>query len=151
MKKNSSPSFVTRIHILASSIGMLVILSFWSSTLLVELLGSIEQVVLVKRAIPWGLFVLVPAMAIAGISGSKLARGRQVGLFAVKLRRMKIVAANGLLILVPAALFLASKATAGDLDGAFYVVQGLELLAGATNLTLMSFNVRDGRKLSGKK
>jgi hypothetical protein len=32
----------------------------------------------------------------------------------------------------------------------FYLVQGLELLAGAVNLALMGLNMRDGLKMSGR-
>ena len=68
----------------------------------------------------------------------------------VKLRRMPIIAANGVLILVPAALFLAMKARGGAFDGAFYAVQAIELVAGAINLALLSLSLRDGLRLSGR-
>jgi hypothetical protein len=44
---------------------------------------------------------------------------------------MPIIAANGILILIPSALYLASKGRAGEFDSAFYAVQTLELAAGA--------------------
>lgn len=62
---------------------------------------------------------------------------------------MKIVAANGLLVLLPSAFVLASWANAGRFDGAFYALQGLELLAGAANITLLGLNMRDGLRLAG--
>jgi hypothetical protein len=55
-----------------------------------------------------------------------------------------------LLVLVPSALFLASKANAGSFDNTFYGVQGLELLLGAGNITLLSLNMRDGLRLTGR-
>lgn len=73
------------------------------------------------------------------------------GLFgAVKGRRMKAVAANGLLVLLPSAWSLASWANAGRFDGAFYALQGAELLAGAINVTLLVLNLRDGLRLTGR-
>jgi hypothetical protein len=60
---------------------------------------------------------------------------------------MPFIAANGLLILVPAAVFLALRAQAGLLDGVFYGVQAVELAAGAANLTLIGLNIRDGLRL----
>jgi len=45
------------------------------------------------------------------------------------------------------ALFLACKATAVDFDASFYAVQGLELAAGAGNITLLGFNLRDGLRM----
>ena len=63
---------------------------------------------------------------------------------------MPFIAANGILILLPSAIFLNQWAAAGIFDTQFYVVQGLELLAGAINLTFMGMNIRDGLKMSGK-
>lgn len=42
-------------------LALLTTLTFWVSTVAVELVGSAESIVAVKRAIPWGLLVLVPA------------------------------------------------------------------------------------------
>ena len=55
---------------------------------------------------------------------------------------------NGLLVLVPAAIYLSAKANEGSFDTSFYVVQVVELVAGATNLTLMGLNIRDGRAMT---
>jgi hypothetical protein len=57
---------------------------------------------------------------------------------------------NGLLILLPAAIVLNQWAASGSFDAKFYIVQGLELLAGAINQLLMSFNMRDGLKMTGR-
>ncbi|MEV5574324.1 hypothetical protein AB0L06_30180 [Spirillospora sp. NPDC052269] len=63
---------------------------------------------------------------------------------------MPFIAANGLLILVPAALYLDRLASRGGFGTLFYAVQALELTAGAANLTLMSLNLRDGLRLTGR-
>lgn len=63
---------------------------------------------------------------------------------------LKIVAANGLLVLLPSAFVLASWANARRFDGAFYALQALELLAGATNIILLVLNMRDGLRLAGR-
>jgi hypothetical protein len=97
-----------------------------------------------------GLFVLVPAIAATGGSGFVLSRGWQSPVVVRKKRRMRLIAANGLLILVPAAIVLHRLAAAGAFDTRFYVVQAVELLGGGTNLTLMGLNVRDGLRLSGR-
>jgi hypothetical protein len=54
------------------------------------------------------------------------------------------------LILVPCAIFLNRWTAAGAFDTTFYLVQGLEFLAGATNLGLMGLNIRDGLRMSGR-
>ena len=129
---------------------MLTISTFWLSTLFAELFGSEAFLVSVKTSIPWGFFVLVPALMTAGGTGFVLSKGSRAGMIGAKLRRMPFIAANGVLVLIPAALFLASKARAGEFDTAFYVLQALEILAGASNITLLSLNMRDGLRLKGR-
>jgi len=63
---------------------------------------------------------------------------------------MPLVAVNGVLILIPSALYLSFKANADSFDTAFYAVQILELVAGAANLTLLGFNMRDGLQMKGR-
>ncbi len=138
------------IHPVAGALAMLLIATFWLSTTLSELFGSVASIVAVKTAIPWGFLLLVPALAAAGGSGVVLSKGARGGLVGQKFRRMPLIAANGLLVLIPSALFLASKASAGEFDAAFYAVQVLELVAGAANLTLLGLNMRDGLKMKGR-
>lgn len=140
----------TRIHAIAGAIGLLMILLFWTSSIVSELFGSHETIASVKGWILSGMFILIPAMAIVGGSGVSLGSGRSEKLISAKQKRMPIIAANGLLVLVPMAFILESKASAGTFDTVFYVLQGVELIAGATNLTLMGLNMRDGLKLTGR-
>jgi ferredoxin-NADP reductase len=132
------------IHPVAGLIAILTIATFWLSTALSELFASEEIVTAVKTSIPWGFLLLVPALAAAGGSGFALASGQQIGPIGAKMKRMPLIAANGILILIPSALFLASKAHAGEFDTLFYAVQVIELAAGATNLVLLAMSMRDG-------
>jgi ferredoxin-NADP reductase len=136
------------VHPAAGLIAILTIATFWLSTALSELFGSEATVVAVKTAIPWGFLILIPALAATGGSGFVWSKGQRQGLVGTKLKRMPFIAANGILVLIPAALFLAFKAQAGEFDTTFYIVQGLELIAGATNITLLGLSIRDGLKLT---
>jgi len=138
------------IHPVAGMIALVTIATFWLSTALTELFASQAAVTAVKTAIPWGFLLLIPALAAVGGSGFVLAKGRRAGLIGTKLKRMPIIAANGILILIPSALYLASKSKAGEFDTAFYAVQALELVVGATNITLLGLNMRDGLKIAGR-
>jgi len=138
------------VHPIAGMLAILTIATFWLSTAVTELFASQAIVTTVKTAIPWGFLLLIPALVTAGGSGFGLAKGRRVGLVGAKLKRMPLIAANGLLVLIPSALFLASKASAGEFDTAFYAVQALELAAGAANIMLLGLNMRDGLKMSGR-
>jgi len=135
------------IHPIAGTLALLMIATFWLSTALSELFGGHATVTLVKTAIPWGFLVLVPALAAAGITGMRLGAKMRGPVIAAKKKRVPIIAATGLLILMPAAFYLSAKAQAGAFDAAFYTVQALELLAGASNLTLLSLNMRDGLRV----
>lgn len=138
------------LHPVAGAIAILTIATFWLSTALSELFASPAIVTHVKTSIPWGLLVLVPALAATSGPGFSLAKGRKSGLVTAKKRRMPLIAANGLMVLIPSALFLASKAKAAEFDSLFYAVQALELLAGAANLVLLGLNMRDGLRLKGR-
>jgi hypothetical protein len=139
------------IHPVAGTIALLTIVTFWLSTTLTEVFASQPIVTTVKRAIPWGFLLLIPALVTTGASGFALAKGRpRAGLVGAKVKRMPVIAANGILILIPSALFLASKARAAEFDTAFYAVQTLELIAGAANIVLLGLNVRDGLTMTGR-
>jgi len=138
------------IHPIAGAIGFLTILTFWTSTVGSELFGSLAAVTAVKQAIPWGFLLLVPALAITGASGFRMAGASCDPRIVRKKRRMPFIAGNGILILIPAALYLARLASLGEFGNLFYGIQAVELIAGAANLTLMFLNIRDGLRLTGR-
>ncbi|MDD2742250.1 MAG: hypothetical protein PHV02_08250 [Rhodocyclaceae bacterium] len=140
----------SKLHGIFGAVALLCIATFWLSTVVSELFLTQASVVAVKNAVLTGMWLLIPAMAATGGSGFSLAKGRGGRLVDVKMRRMKGVAANGLLVLLPSAFVLASWANAGRFDGAFYALQGVELLAGAVNITLLLLNMRDGLRLTGR-
>jgi hypothetical protein len=140
-----------QVHFIAGLVATLTIATLFLSTVIVELFGAHESVATVKALIVMpGLFILVPAMAATGNSGFFLSKSRQGRLVEAKKRRMPFIAANGFLVLIPCAIFLNRWASAGVFDTTFYLVQVLELLAGAANLTLMGLNIRDGLRMSGR-
>ena len=140
----------TRIHAAAGAVALITVSAFWLSTATVELLGDTAAITMVKKSVLVGMAVLIPAMIIAGASGFSLGKGWKSPVVARKKWRMRIIAANGLLVLVPSAFLLSSFATAGRFDNLFTIVQAIELLAGATNIALLSLNMRDGLSLRRK-
>jgi hypothetical protein len=63
---------------------------------------------------------------------------------------MIFIAANGLLVLMPCALILAWLATTDRFGVIFYVVQGIELIAGSINITLLVRNAWIGKSMNRK-
>lgn len=134
-----------RAHLIAGILAPLCIVTFFLSTILAELFGSHAAVAQLKSLIVTpGLWIVVPLMAAAGGSGMFLAKSRKGRLVDAKKKRMPFIAANGLLVLVPCAIVLSRWAAVGSFDTTFHLVQAIELIAGAANLTLMGLNARDG-------
>lgn len=142
---------IKKIHPIAGVIGFLTILIFWTSTAYSELFGTHATVAAVKMMVLNGMFILVPAMAIVGASGMSMGSRRKDAPARAKKKRMPFIAANGLLILLPLAFYLESKASAGAFDNTFYILQAIELIAGATNLFLMGLSIRDGRMMGNRR
>ena len=138
---------------MAGVTALVLVGTFWTASAAVELFGSSDAAVGVKTAIAWGLLILVPAIAATNVSGLRGARrrtgsGRQLPKLLVRKQQRGIaIAAIGMTVLVPCALWLAWRANAGLIDGWFHVVQGIELVAGAINLALLSLNARDGYRM----
>lgn len=63
---------------------------------------------------------------------------------------MRLIAANGILVLVLSALLLAWRSAAGDFGTGFVAVQAVELGAGATNIVLLWLNLRDRLRMTGR-
>ena len=146
MKRN----IAIKVHAVAGALALLIILTFFSSTVVAELRGDIAVIAAVKRYIAYGLALLIPAMAAVGLTGSRLSGRSQAHPILVKRRRMAVIAANGILILTPCALALHWLASSGSFGLPFYLIQGLELVAGPVNIALIALNIRDGLKLSGR-
>lgn len=146
-----SRSTLRRVHLVASTIALGVVASFLTATISAETLGSEGDVASVKHWIARSVLVLVPVMAAAGLSGRRLAGASRAPVVLRKLRRMQIVGATGVLVLVPCALTLDQLAGDGRFDAAFAAVQVVELLAGATNLMLLGLNFRDGMAMRARR
>jgi hypothetical protein len=145
---------MVRLHRVAGVLALALVTLFWLATVLAELAGTREAIAMVKQAIAWGLLLLVPTIIAANGTGWRLTLRRRAGnralppLLTTKLRRGIAVAALGLLVLVPSALWLAAvSARPGPLPDVFFAVQALELAAGATNATLLMLNARDGYRM----
>ena len=142
----------SKIHKIASILATVCIATFFTSTLIVELFATEEMITYVKSLIVApGIFILVPAMAITGATGFSLAKARKGRVIEAKKKRMPIIAFIGMVILLPAAILLNNWASEGLFDMKFYVLQGIELIAGAVNLTLMIKSMQDAKKLVVKK
>ncbi len=138
------------LHATLGTIALFLIASFFVSTAVSELFLDQSAVAFVKRSIVQGLFFLIPILALTALSGMLLGKRQKERLLERKRMRMRLIAANGLLILLPSALYLNGKAGAGQFDTSFYTVQSIELIVGVVQMMLLALNVRDGLRLAGK-
>ncbi|MEK6476332.1 hypothetical protein WJR50_02320 [Catalinimonas sp. 4WD22] len=141
---------LSSMHITAAGLAMTLIFTFFSSSLIAELIG--DEVIIMK--VKTGIFYMLPLMLFLmpalGLSGKKLAGKSKAPLIQRKMRRMRWIAINGG-ILILLAVLLYQRAENGRIDTTFMQLQIAELLIGVTNLFLMGLMVRDGKRLAGKK
>lgn len=140
----------SRVHAVAGTLGLTLIVLFFTSSIVVEVIGDEHLIARVKTLILFGVLILVPTMATIGATGRALSGQRRSPVIQAKKRRMIAIAAIGLVVLVPCAVTLQRLSAAGDIDATFYAVQITELIGGAVNITLMVMNFRDGRLLAGR-
>ena len=139
------------IHPIAGTLAMLIIATFWTTTTISELFLSVSAIVAVKHYIAYyGIACLAVCMAMTGGTGNFLGKARKGRLITDKQKRMKIIALNGIFIMLPSAIFLNYKASSGQFDTIFYVVQVIELMVGIVQLTLLGKNFQAGLKMSGR-
>lgn len=137
------------LHLAAAMTAVVLVATFWASTVVVELFGSFEAVAAVKRGILFAIPMLVLALIVTNISGMRASNGLGLGEGVRRKRRRAVLAAiNGIVVLVPAAFVLDAMAARGEFAGIFITVQAIELVAGAFNFYLLASNVGEGRRLA---
>lgn len=140
-----------KLHAAAGALAMLIIASFWTATVTTLIIGDKYVIAMTKLSIAWGLLALIPMLILAGFTGNRLGQRMRGPLIAAKQKRMKVIAFNGLVFLVPSALILLPLAMQGQGGAVYYLIQSVELFAGATNITLLGLNMRDGMRLGRRR
>lgn len=138
------------VHAAAGSLALLLVSCFLLATIASELSMDVGNVVLAKTAILYGIFILIPAMMIAGGSGFSLASGRAGPVIGTKKKRMRLIAANGAMVMLPSAIWLYWSATQGAFGASFMIVQAVELAGGVLQFYLLAKNFHDGLRISGR-
>jgi len=140
-----------KFHAAFGAAALLIIATFWAATVTTIVIGDKYLIVMAKTGIAWGLWALIPMLILTGLSGNRLGQNLRGPLIGAKQKRMKIIAFNGIIFLVPSALILVPLAMQGQGGLLYWGIQTVELLAGAANITLLSFNMRDGLRLSRRR
>jgi len=137
-----------KLHAATGAAAMLAILTLQVMLAFGEASGYAAEIAALRGRILWIVcLALIPALVMTGASGAALGRRWRSPLVAAKMMRMRVVAAIGLLVLLPLAIALWYLAGHGMIDGRFYLMQRVEALAGLINLLLLGLNLRDGLRL----
>ena len=140
-------STLKNIHKLAAICAFIFIATFQISTVISDIFATPAQIAYVKRVILMFVPVLMLSMIATGLTANKLYPGILKGQFKIKQIRLKIAAANGVLILLPAAIVLARWSELGEFGVLYWTVQALEIIVGLINITMIGLNIRDGIRL----
>jgi hypothetical protein len=136
-------------HIIATIVGAITIATFFTFSLVAEIKGEEAFIKQVKEGILYCLPVMMVAMPILKITGTKLAGKSQNPIVLAKQKRMKFVLVNGI-TLIFLACFLYYRSHYQTIDGIFMATQITEFALGLTNLTLIGMNVKSGFQLAGR-
>ena len=137
------------IHLIATMVAVLTIATFFISSVVAELSGDETLIRKVKESIFFSLPLLLVAMPVLGVSGSKLGGASKNPTVLAKQRIMKFIILNGL-ILTGLASFLYYRSNYQSIDMVFLSAQFAEFFFGLANLTLIGLNIKSGLKLSGR-
>ncbi|UZR99469.1 hypothetical protein [Chondrinema litorale] len=140
---------LVKIHLLATAIAVIIILTFFTSSVFAELNGEETFIKTVKTSIFYALPLLLIAMPTLGISGNKLAGKSTNQEVLQKQKRMKLIVFNGI-VLISLASFLYYRVSFKEIDVVFFYVQMAEFAFGIGNLVLIGLNIKSGMKLSGR-
>lgn len=140
-----------KLHAAAGAAALLTIASFLIATVTTLIIGDKYLIAMTKVTISYALLALIPMLILAGATGARLAKPMRGPIMESKQKRMKIVAFNGIAILVPAALTLVPLAMQGQGGALYWAIQIAELAAGTINVILLGLNMRDGLRLSRRR
>ena len=138
-----SRPLLVRVHLVAAVGAVAVIVTFLTSSAVTELIGTPGEVRLLRHGIMLGLPALIGCLATAALTGRRLGGQSRAPVVRRKQRRMQLIAAAGLVVLIPCAVVLNYRAMGA--------LEFVELAAGGLNLALLVLNFRDGRALARRR
>ena len=138
-----SRPLLVRVHLAAAVGAVAIIGTFLTSSAVTELIGTPAEVRLLRHGVLLGLPLLIGCLATAALTGRRLAGRSRAPVVRRKQRRMQLIAAAGLVVLVPCAVVLNYRALSA--------LEIIELAAGGLNLALLALNFRDGLALARRR
>lgn len=140
---------VVSIHIAATVLAVLTIVTFFSVSLFAEIKGDVQLIKQVKVFILYALPVMIITMPMLKITGDKLTGKTKNPIILSKKKRMKGMLINGIGLII-LAVFLYWRSHFYNIDKVFLFAQIIELALGLSNLILLVLNAKNGIELSRK-
>lgn len=140
---------LSKIHKVSGILALLVISSFFLSSLYGEINGSHSIILSIKTYIVFTIPIMLILMPTCAITGKKIAGKSKSLVVKSKNKRVKFIALNGI-ILITLAIVLYQRAANGEIDNTFLTIQIVEFVFGFTNIIMLGLMIRDGRILTGK-
>src|SRR3712207_5561014 len=109
----------TRIHAVSGALTLMLIAASFLASATVVVLQHPPAIVYVKRLIVYGVALLIPLLALSGMTGLALIGKRRGRLMQTKQRRLLVSAVTSLLILAPCGVTLYLLAARGQLHAGF--------------------------------
>ncbi|MDI2112582.1 hypothetical protein [Commensalibacter nepenthis] len=122
------------VHRIAGGIALMILLVFWFSTVLSELIGDINNIKMVKYLIPYGFIILIPALMVVGGTGFTMAGKSDHPMLQSEKKSMPFITLNGLVVLIPCAFYLRYLAIHEQFDLVFILIQLVELIVGGARI-----------------
>ena len=138
----------TIIHASAGVLTMLFLLVFFVAICVAEIKYGVEDVIAVQRNIYEAMGFYVFLLLITGGVGLLLSRERKGRIVEMKKRRTLAILACSVFVLLPCSYLLANYDLALRGRLFMYLLEGIELLVIGLLITLLSFNFRDGLRLT---
>ena len=148
MKKDQR-NRISIIHKVSGMMALAIIFLFFLASVYAEINGNHELILNVKTIIIFTMPIMLILMPAAAITGKKLAGKSTAPTIKLKNNRVKFIAINGMILMVLAVL-LYLRASNGQIDNTFLILQFTEFAFGLANMSLLLFMIRDGRILTGK-
>jgi hypothetical protein len=146
-----SRKLLARLHLSGAAGALAVITAFLAASAAIEPFGDAGELRDLRQGILVALPVLIACLATAALTGRRLAGRSRAVVVRRKQRRMQVVAAAGLLVLIPCAVALDVLAAGTASGGLVAALEVTEFLAGGLNLTLLALNFRDGRAMTRRR
>ena len=138
---------LVKIHVSATFMAVVVISTFFISSLIAEIKGDETFIKTVKTAIFFSLPLLIVTMPTLAITGKQLAAHSKNQKVLQKQKRMKWIMMNGMLLILLAS-YLYYQSNFQTINDTFLYFQIMEFVLGISNLFLIGLNMKAGFQLS---